>query len=199
MSAREEILSKVRANLPGGDHPLPDLPHFPVDHDGDRTSYFLKSLDEMGGKHFTGTVGELLAQRFSDAQVVASLVPEIDGTRDIGAAGDPGELADVDVAIVRAAFAIAETGTVALPDENLGVNAVAYLAQHLIVLVDPDDIEMGLQDAYRRSDMAAHRYLAFHSGPSATADIEGVLIHGAQGVRSLTVVFASDKGPVQAP
>jgi L-lactate dehydrogenase complex protein LldG len=26
------------------------------------------------------------------------------------------------------------------------------------------------------------------TGPSATADIEGVLIHGAQGVRSLTVV-----------
>jgi L-lactate dehydrogenase complex protein LldG len=27
------------------------------------------------------------------------------------------------------------------------------------------------------------------SGPSATADIEGVLIRGAQGIRSLTVVF----------
>jgi len=26
------------------------------------------------------------------------------------------------------------------------------------------------------------------SGPSATADIEGVLIRGAQGIRSLTVV-----------
>jgi dihydroorotate dehydrogenase (fumarate) len=29
------------------------------------------------------------------------------------------------------------------------------------------------------------------TGPSATADIEGVLIHGAQGVRSLTVVMVS--------
>jgi L-lactate dehydrogenase complex protein LldG len=28
------------------------------------------------------------------------------------------------------------------------------------------------------------------TGPSATADIEGVMIRGAQGVRSLTVVFA---------
>jgi L-lactate dehydrogenase complex protein LldG len=27
------------------------------------------------------------------------------------------------------------------------------------------------------------------TGPSATADIEGVLIHGAQGVRSLTVAM----------
>jgi L-lactate dehydrogenase complex protein LldG len=31
-------------------------------------------------------------------------------------------------------------------------------------------------------------YAAFHTGPSATADIEGVLIHGAQGVRSLFVL-----------
>ena len=30
-------------------------------------------------------------------------------------------------------------------------------------------------------------YAVLHTGPSATADIEGVLIHGAQGVRSLTV------------
>ena len=31
-------------------------------------------------------------------------------------------------------------------------------------------------------------YACFHTGPSATADIEGVLIHGAQGVRSLSVL-----------
>jgi L-lactate utilization protein LutC len=31
-------------------------------------------------------------------------------------------------------------------------------------------------------------YAAFHAGPSATADIESVLIHGAQGVRSLCVL-----------
>ncbi len=27
------------------------------------------------------------------------------------------------------------------------------------------------------------------TGPSATADIEGVLIHGAQGMRTLTIVL----------
>jgi hypothetical protein len=31
-------------------------------------------------------------------------------------------------------------------------------------------------------------YGSFHTGPSATADIERVLIHGAQGVRSLSVM-----------
>ena len=28
----------------------------------------------------------------------------------------------------------------------------------------------------------------FHDGPSRTADIEGILIHGAQGIRTLTIV-----------
>ena len=36
--------------------------------------------------------------------------------------------------MVRAAFAVAETGSICLPDANLGVNALRYLSQHLIVL-----------------------------------------------------------------
>ena len=36
-------------------------------------------------------------------------------------------------------------------------------------------------------------YAVFHTGPSATADIEGVLIHGAQGVRSLSVLPVARK------
>jgi len=67
-------------------------------------------------------------------------------------------------------------------------NAVAYLAQHLIVLLDPADIIVNLHHAYRRPEFRELRYAAFHTGPSATADIEGVLVHGAQGVRSLSVV-----------
>jgi L-lactate dehydrogenase complex protein LldG len=31
-------------------------------------------------------------------------------------------------------------------------------------------------------------YAVFHTGPSASVDIEGVLFHGAQGVRPLTVI-----------
>src|SRR5207253_4418950 len=50
------------------------------------------------------------------------------------------DLADVDFAIVRTSFAVAETGSVLLSDADLRVNAVAYLAQHLIVLLDPADI-----------------------------------------------------------
>jgi L-lactate dehydrogenase complex protein LldG len=69
------------------------------------------------------------------------------------------------------------------------VNSVGYLSQHLVVLLDPALLVEGLQQVYRRSDFASARYAVLVTGPSATADIEGVLIRGAQGVRSLTVVW----------
>jgi L-lactate dehydrogenase complex protein LldG len=131
---------------------------------------------------------DLVQEKIENAKVVCSTVPEIKGNRDVERVKSPQELADVDFAIVRAAFAVAETGSVLLDEANLKVNAVAYLAQHLIVLLDPADIVVNLHHAYRRPQFRERHYAAFHTGPSATADIEGVLIHGAQGVRSLSVL-----------
>lgn len=56
------------------------------------------------------------------------------------------------------------------------------------MLLDPAEIIVNLYHAYRRPEFRDRPYACFHSGPSATADIEGVLIHGAQGVRSLSVL-----------
>jgi L-lactate dehydrogenase complex protein LldG len=69
---------------------------------------------------------------------------------------------------------------------------LGYIVQHLVVLLDPTQLLEGLQDVYRRDDFRSARYAALVTGPSATADIEGVLIRGAQGVRSLTVVWLAN-------
>ena len=80
------------------------------------------------------------------------------------------------------------------------INTVAYLSQPLNVLLDPADIDINLHHAYRRPEFRNRHYAAFHTGPSATADIEGVLIHGAQGVQrapaqvGLAVAFAWTTG-----
>jgi L-lactate dehydrogenase complex protein LldG len=100
----------------------------------------------------------------------------------------PADLADVDYGIVRGSFGVAETGSVCLTDRDLGVNTLGYLPQRLIVLLDPSDIVINIHHAYRRPEWRQAHYAVFHTGPSATADIEGVLIHGAQGVRSLSVL-----------
>ena len=92
--------------------------------------------------------------------------------------------------MVRAAFGIAETGSVWLSERELGVNALGFLSQHLVVLLDPRSIVPDLHHAYRQPGFFEARYAVLMTGPSATADIEGVLIRGAQGIRTLTVVAA---------
>ena len=192
MSSRDEILESIRANLPRLDRPLPNVPLFDANPPAALTAAFKESLEAMGGVFLDPPAsGDALAPvraRIANARVVCSTVPEIAGNRDIASVGRPQELADVDFAIVRASFAVAETGSLLLRDTDLKVNAIAYVAQHLIVLLDPLDIVINLHHAYRRPEFRSGHYACFHSGPSATADIEGVLIHGAQGVRSLSVL-----------
>ena len=192
MSSRDDILAAVRANLPRVDRPLPPVPMFDDSPPASLLAAFKESLHRMGGMFLDPPdAGDPLAPlraKIADAKVACSTVPEIAGNRDIASVSKPQDLADVDFAIVRAAFAVAETGSVLLSDANLRVNAVAYLAQHLIVLLDPTDVVLNLHHAYRRSEFRDRHCASFHTGPSATADIEGVLIHGAQGVRSLSVL-----------
>jgi L-lactate dehydrogenase complex protein LldG len=192
MSSRDEILASVRKNLPRVGRPLPDVPLFDDSPPASLLSAFKDSLQQMGGVFLDPPAsGDPLApvrEKIAGAKIVCSTVPEIAGNRDIAGVSAPQDLADVDFAIVRASFAVAETGSALLSDADLHVNAVAYLAQHLIVLLDPADIVVNLHNAYGRPEFRDRHYASFHTGPSATADIEGVLIHGAQGVRSLSVL-----------
>jgi len=199
MSSRDDILASIRANLPRVDRPLPEVPLFDENPPASLLSDFKENLHRMGGVFLDpptsgdilATSGDILAPvraKIADAKIVCSTVPEIAGNRDIAGVAAPRDLADVDFAIVRASFAVAETGSVLLSDADLRVNGVAYLAQHLIVLLDPADIVVNIHHAYRRPEFRDRHYASFHTGPSATADIEGVLIHGAQGVRSLSVL-----------
>jgi L-lactate dehydrogenase complex protein LldG len=198
MTSRDDILASIGTNLPRVDRPLPVVPLFDDSPPASLLSAFKESVEHMGGIFLeppdSGDVLAPVRAKIASAKVVCSMVPEIAGNRDIANISAPQDLADVDFAIVRASFAVAETGSVLLSETDLSVNALAYLAQHLIVLLDPADIVVNLHHAYRRPEFRDGHYASFHTGPSATADIEGVLIHGAQGVRSLSVLPIA-KGP----
>jgi L-lactate dehydrogenase complex protein LldG len=191
MSSRDEILARVRKNQPAP-QPLPPIPTFEA---GGRSLLedFKAALVRMGGKlagaPADGDLDALVRRLFPEAKVVASATPEIKGNRPLDGVRKPADLHDVDVGIVRAAFGVAETGSLWLTETEFRVNALGFLAQHLIVLLDPAQILGNLHHAYRERGRFDVRYGVLMTGPSATADIEGVLIHGAQGIRSLTVVL----------
>src|SRR5471032_3586475 len=191
MTTRDTFLAKIRAAQPAG-RPRPDVPLFDTPP-GERLERFRTALAAMGGTFVEGssldTVRALLSERFGADGIVASAVPGIEGNRALAADMSPALLQDVDVGVVRARFGVAETGSVWFSEREYVVNALGYIVQHLVVLLDPAQMIDGLQDLYRRPDFRDARYAALVTGPSATADIEGVLIRGAQGVRSLTVVL----------
>jgi len=81
-----------------------------------------------------------------------------------------------------------------LSEAQFRVNSLGFLSQHLVALLDPAAIVANMHDAYRHPGFFQARYAVFMTGPSATADIEGVLIHGAQGIRTMTVIAAAAGG-----
>src|SRR6266542_3349403 len=193
MTSRDTVLASVRANQPAPACPLPEIPLFEK-ITGSLLGDFQEALLRMGGKFVDQRSGKNLEafvrSLFPQATVICSATAEVKGTRALTRNASPTDLADVDIGIVRAAFGVAETGSIWLSEQELWVYALAYLAQHLIALLDPGDIVGNLHHAYRDPGFKTARYAVLVTGPSATADIEGVLIHGAQGVRSLTVVLA---------
>ena len=216
MSPRDAILAAVRRNLPRPAVPLPatpgtdrkgikaglgykghftgmaEVPGFP-DVGEPILPYFRRQLEAMGGSSFevadAAAARAKVAELFPDARVVCSAAPEVPGTRRIQDVRDPHELNDVDVGVVRSPLGVAEAGAIWLTQDALVVNALAVLSQHLVVLLDPAAIVDTMNDAYGRLDLTASPYGVFLAGPSATGDIEGVIIHGAQGARSLTVLL----------
>jgi L-lactate dehydrogenase complex protein LldG len=155
---------------------------------------FKASLTRMGGRWLDvsedGDIEGLVRKQFLEALVICSAVPEVKGTRHIDEVERSHDLNDVDVGVVRPGFAVAETGSIWLSEKQYKVNALGYLSQHPVALLDPADIIGNLHQAYHRRDFFEANYAVLMSGPSATADIEGLLILGAQGIRSLTVIPA---------
>ncbi len=191
MSSRDAVLASIRAHMPKLERPEPLVPLFDGDPPHDLLAAFGNVLEKMGGEMLAADPADPLSPvraKLKDAKVVCSNVPEILGNRTLTPDTKPEDLADVDYGVVRAAFAVAETGSICLTDRQLGVNTLGYLPQHLIVLLDPADILPNIHHAYQRPEWRNANYAVFQTGPSATADIEGVLIHGAQGVRSLSVL-----------
>jgi L-lactate dehydrogenase complex protein LldG len=191
-NSREQILSAIRANIPRVPVEYPRIPVFGK-ADAPLKSTFEKHLQQAGGvAHDIPNRTEAQAQLallHPTAKVICSAVSEIPGTRRAEAVRDPHELADVDVGVVRAQFGVGESGAIWLTQEDLIVNSLGFLSQHLIVLLDPEQIVADMHDAYARVRLDQTAYGCFMMGPSATGDIEATLVHGAQGVRSLNVFF----------
>ncbi len=198
-SSRDKILSKIRAAEPQSSL-LPEM-----DSTGqwqtfeDPEARFAEVLKFVGGQAVhVKTLSEADAylrtlDPWQKGKVRCTMVPGVgDSTIDISRIEDPHDLENVDFAILRGHFCVAENGAVWVTDETVKHRVLYFIPQHISLVVPASQIVNNMHEAYARMTIGAHKFAGFISGPSKTADIEQSLVIGAHGARSL-VVFLVDE------
>ncbi len=107
------------------------------------------------------------------------------GTKESASCTDPHTLRDVDLAIIKGEFAVAENGAVWVKEENCRHRALYFITQKLMIVVPKDHIVA----THPSVAFVENGFGIFISGPSKTADIEQSLVIGAHGATEACVVF----------
>lgn len=197
--SRAEIFKRLNSVLMES-APLPELPaDGPWQKFDDPFAQFCEVLDFVGGK--CERVPTLAAandglQQLPEWQQAANRLTVVEGvgdsTVDLAAIDDPHDLENVDFAVLRGHFGVAENGAIWVTDDTLKHRVLYFLPQRLAMVIPSSQIVHNMHEAYGRISVGQHAFAGFISGPSKTADIEQSLVIGAHGARALTV-FAVDE------
>lgn len=192
MTAREKIFAAIHAALAPlpQREPRPVVPHGVADArwlagEPDDVALFTKRATAVGTTVFA-SAGDCLAWLFAN-RAAKVYVPE--SLRDV-TAGFPGtvevvgqysraQVDEIDAALTPAAGAIAESGTIILTDESTPDRLAALAPWTHIAVVRRDTIHRSLADAL--AVMPDDPNIIWATGPSKTADVEGILIQGVHG------------------
>jgi L-lactate dehydrogenase complex protein LldG len=202
MSARDEILSRIRAAL--ADRPAqspiprayraagsmsPDLDVFV-----ERVADYRANVYRCPAGDVAGRIAEIVGRRrlavpdgFPAEWLPAGLdvAPEPLTTEDLDA---------VDGALATCAVAVAETGTIILDHgPGQGPRALSLVPDYLLVVVRAEQVRAIVPDAVAALDPA--RPQTWISGPSATSDIELNRVEGVHGPRTLDVIVSLSVQP----
>lgn len=193
MSSREAILSAIRQSKPSQAVPAPDLamPHASYE---DAYAKFATSLASVGGNALCmdtlEAIDAYVKEHYSDAKVIVSNVEGLSvATKDANASEDPHTLRDVDLAIIKGEFAVAENGAVWVQEKENRHRALYFITQKLIMVVPKANIVPTMHEAYETIEFEGKSFGLFISGPSKTADIEQALVIGAHGATEACVIF----------
>jgi L-lactate dehydrogenase complex protein LldG len=197
MSARDEILARIRRTLPEAvELPAPGESATVYD---DPRQHFADVLAGVGGEAVVVPNCAAAAAHlpsiapYASAVKRCSLVPGVGETNfDLVGVSDPHDLEDVDYAVLPGQFAVAENAAVWVTDESIEHRVLYFIPQHLALVVSADRVVSNLHEAYERIEIGETPFGTFISGPSKTADIEQSLVIGAHGARSLTVFLVED-------
>lgn len=188
MSSRESILTKIQA-LKHKPLPLPAVTDY--DFKGDLKTQFIRSIE--------GNKGEVIIENklneFIEINQYTKVIALAKGFGRFNTEAmptDPHRLANIEVAILDGQFGVAENGAIWLTDENLGLRALPFITEHLVIVLKEDQLVGNMHQAYQKIGNQQSGFGLFIAGPSKTADIEQSLVIGAHGAKSLMVLVRSE-------
>ncbi|MFC5284686.1 LutC/YkgG family protein [Pedobacter alpinus] len=193
MSSRDQILAAVKQNQPD-ELVMPSLAHFFVTPTENLQAEFTRVVEGIGAKVFgVNNTEEVIKQIETDFAVgkvrIVSPLKEYSTIAEEFNGADNHQLADVELMILPAHFAVAENGACWINDELFSERVLPFIPQHLAFIVNKENIVATMHHAYQLIGDKRYGFGTFVAGPSKTADIEQSLVLGAHGARSLKIFF----------
>jgi L-lactate dehydrogenase complex protein LldG len=191
MNSKQYILNSIKNTNIIEETPCPQIPNFGIVYE-DKFEQFTQIIKTVGGDALVCKREDLdktIASLYEDEKVISSNVDGCTlGNFDTDV-DDPHKLKDIDLAIVKGEFAVAENGAVWIKNEDNKHRVLYFIAQNIVIVVQKDKIVNNMHEAYENIDFSEAGYGTFVSGPSKTADIEQSLVIGAHGPKSGYVLF----------
>ncbi|MCG3651541.1 LutC/YkgG family protein [Aliarcobacter butzleri] len=192
MTSKEKILNSIRENNIVKDVKLPSYENFGIKFDN-KFETFSTMLESVGGKALVIEKEDLdktIKELYPDEKVIASNVDFCSlGNFDSNLQDDAHNLKDIDLAIVKGNFAVAENGAIWMKDESNRHRSLYFIAQNIVIVINENEIVNNMHEAYEKLSFDKAGFGVFISGPSKTADIEQSLVIGAHGPKSGYVIF----------
>uniref|UniRef100_UPI00404873FB LutC/YkgG family protein n=2 Tax=Aliarcobacter sp. TaxID=2321116 RepID=UPI00404873FB len=192
MTSRELILKNIKENNVVKDVKLPSYENFGMKFE-DKFQTFSTMIESVGGKALVidkKNLDKTIKELYPDEKQISTNVDFCSlGNFDSNMQEDVHNLKDIDVAIVKGNFAVAENGAIWMKNEDNRHRALYFIAQNIVIVIDEKDILNNMHEAYEKIEFENAGYGVFISGPSKTADIEQSLVIGAHGPKSGYVIF----------
>ena len=185
MSSKNSIISAIQ-KLKQKEKKLPETPSF--ESTGNLEDNFVQSILSNKGT-FTSLEALTTSLERGEYRKVFSAEPSLSSFTTTELPENPAEFADLDLAILKGQFGVAENGAIWLEDQDLKLRATPFITAHLVILLDKNSLVSNMHEAYERIGESSSGFGLFLAGPSKTADIEQSLVIGAHGAKSLVVVL----------
>lgn len=191
---RASILKSIKKNKPE----LVTLPTIDLDvfHEKvDHIETFKSNVQLVGGNlrelNKNEDLDTVIKELYPRSQRIVSHVPGYDlGTVSIPKESEAHSLENIDLAIIKGEFGVAENGAVWISENDFPVRVLPFITNDLVIVLSKKDLCLHMHQAYQKLANSERTFGLFISGPSKTADIEQCLVIGAQGAMSLTIVLA---------